>query len=95
MHDLNAEDGEPPEDEEVHPPGGSVSPQRLLAHDEFLLTQDILENRIDPFPNPVEPRYRRNLGQHRKAPIESAPQETERDHQNNRKDKRTHSWRPH
>src|SRR5262249_330538 len=81
VNDLDGEDREAPEDEKVHPAGWLVAWQRLLADDELLLSKDELADRVDAVRNPIEAGDRRDLQEHRKAPVERAAEDAQRDHE--------------
>ena len=71
---LDAQDREAPENEEVHPAGRLVAWERLLADDELLLPQHVLDHGVDALGNAVEAVHGRDLQQDRKAPVQRPPQ---------------------
>ena len=86
MDHLNAQDGEAPEDEEVHPAGRLVARQRLLADHELLLPEDVLDHGLDALGHAVETVHRGDLEQYGETPVQRARQVAEPDGEQGDKD---------
>ncbi len=74
---LDGQNGEAPEDEEVHPSRRFVALQRLFPDDKLALAEDILDDRLQALRNAVEARHWRHLHEHHEAAIERPRQHRE------------------
>ncbi len=77
---LDGEDGEAPEDEEVHPSGGLLAdpgPRPRLALHELLLAERVDQDGLDPFRDVVETIGRRDLEQNPEAAVECSSEQPE------------------
>jgi hypothetical protein len=86
--DLDGEDGEAPEDEEVHPAG------RLLVAEELLLPEGVDEHGPDALRDAVEAGRRLRGPQHEEAPVERAAEPAEAGGEREREHEGVHRWRP-